>query len=255
MNLEVIFKSVIECDYSLIKHVEAGPSGKSQKKRPVAAASSSSDSATKYHSDEQTRGEAARGSIHGNRARTDDRRILATRPNHITQKQGTSGQQFKVKANYFPLISAMKWEVYLHHVEFTPEIEFPSFRNALLVRQRPTLGNFLFDRGSAIYTFHQLPNDPIEITTRDRDEREILIKIRRVGVISPLENRMTHVQNVIMKRAMKALNLQLVGRDHFDSDARVSVQILFFQFRQQFYLAIRLNSKFISPFVLSTGNR
>lgn len=159
---------------------------------------------------------------------------METRPQHITQKQGTSGQHFKVKANYFPLISALKWEVYLHHVEFTPEIETPSFRNALLARQRPTLGNFLYDRGSAIYTTHQLPNDEIEIVTRDREEREILIKIRRVGVISPLENRAIHVQNVIMKRALKALDLKLVGRDHFDPDARVSV----FRFSHQFYFAI-----------------
>lgn len=198
---------------------------RSQKKRPVDSAGSSGESSTKYHSDEQTRGEAARGSIHGNRARTDDRRILETRPNHITQKQGTSGQRLKIKANYFALNSRIKWEIFHYHVDFSPEIETASFRNALLARQRATLGNFLYDRGSAIYTTHQLQSEEFEITTRDRDEREILIKFKRVGVISPLESRSIQVQNIIMKKALRALNLQIVGRDHFDAAARVSVQI------------------------------
>lgn len=202
-------------------HIDAG---RAQKKRPVeAAGSSGNESATKYHSDEQTRGEAARGSIHGNRARTDDRRILATRPNHISQKQGSSGTTIKVTANYFPLMSQLKWEIYHYHVDFSPEIEAASFRNALLVRQRPILGSFLYDRGSSIYTVRQLPNEETEIVTRDREEREILIKIKRVGVISPLEGRCIQVQNIIMRKALNALRLQLIGRDHFDAEARVSV--------------------------------
>lgn len=155
---------------------------------------------------------------------------METRPQHISQKQGTSGHILKVKANYFALNAKIKWEVYQYHVDFSPEIEMASFRNALLQRQRPTLGSFLYDRGSAIYTTHQLPNDEFEIVTRDRDEREILIKIKRVGVISPLEARSIQVQNVIMKKALHALQLQLVGRDYFDPAARVSVAIFWILF-------------------------
>lgn len=152
---------------------------------------------------------------------------METRPIHIQQKQGNSGQLLKIKANYFPLVSPIKWEIYHYHVDFSPEIETASFRNALLQRQRAILGSFLYDRGSAIYTVRQLQNEETEIVTRDREEREILIKIKRVGVISPLESRSIQVQNIIMKKALRALNLQLVGRDHFDAAARVSVSIHF----------------------------
>lgn len=202
---------------------EARPPGqRPQTKRPVDDAGSSGDSASKYHSDEQTRGEAARGSIHGNRARTDDHRMLATRPNHIQQKQGSSGKVMKVHANYFALASRIKWEIYQYHVDFSPEIESPSFKNALLMRHREIIGSFLYDRGSEIYTINVLDNEVTEIVTRDREEREILIRIRRVGVISPLENRTIQVQNLILKRALKALDLQRVGRDYFDAAASVS---------------------------------
>lgn len=119
----------------------------------------------------------------------------------------------------------MRWETYHYHVDFSPEIETASFRNALLARQRAIIGFFLYDRGSSIFTTRKLPNDDTEIVTRDREEREILIRIRLVGVISPLENRSIQVQNIIMKKALTALSLQLVGRDHFDAAASVSVQI------------------------------
>lgn len=126
------------------------------------------------------------------------------------------------------MASQLRWEIYHYHVEFSPEIEAASFRNALLVRQRAILGSFLYDRGSSIYTVRQLDNEVTEIVTRDREEREILIKIKRVGVISPLEGRCIQVQNIIMRKALNALQLQLIGRDHFDAAARVSVPISLF---------------------------
>lgn len=138
---------------------------------------------------------------------------------------GKSGRQMVVKANYFQLKSHIKWEIYQYHVEFVPEIENPSFRNALLMRQRATLGGFLYDRGSNIFTIKQLEREVTEISTRDRDDHEILIKIKRVGLISPLENRSIQVLNIIVKKALKELNLQRVGRDYFDPEAKVSTQI------------------------------
>lgn len=183
----------------------------------------SSGSASKYHSDDQTRGEAARGAIHGKSEREVDRRILQTKPEHITGKQGTSGRVMRIKANYFPMLTQIKWEIHHYHVEFSPQIESAAFRNALLVQQRPTIGSFLYDRGASIYTIRSpsKPHEITEIVTRDREQREILIKIKHVGQISPLESRTVQVQNIIMKKALRALNLILVGRDYFDAAASV----------------------------------
>lgn len=130
-----------------------------------------------------------------------------------------------VKANYFAIQSKLKWQVYHYRVDFSPEIEAPTFRNALLARQRSTLGTFIYDRGSAIYKTHALTNDETEIITRDRDEREILIKLKLVEIISPLEHRAIHFQNVIIKKALRALHLDRVGRDYFDAQAAVSYSI------------------------------
>lgn len=150
--------------------------------------------------------------------------MIETKPNHIQTKQGTSGRQFTVKANYFNLNSKIKWEVYHYHIEFTPEVENPSFRSLLLAQQRPRIGSFLYDRGSSIFTVHLLESEKFEISTRDRDEQEILIKFTRVGLISPLEMRFIQLLNIIMKKAFKELNLQRISRDYFDPVAKVCAQ-------------------------------
>lgn len=138
-------------------------------------------------------------------------------------KKGSSGREFLVKSNYFALTSKTIWEVHQYHVEFSPPIEHAVGKNALLVRQRATLGAFLYDRGSNIFTIWKLDNDRTEIVTRDHKDEEVLITVTRVGLISPLESRFIQVLNVIMKKALKELNLQPVGRDYFDPQAMVCV--------------------------------
>lgn len=168
--------------------------------------------------DEKTRGEAQRGSIHGRGG--DDGKIMITKPGHITSKSGTTGQPLKVRANYFDVLSRGRWQIFHHHVEFAPTIENAAFKNALLVQQKETLGGFLYDRGSSVYLIRQLDAE-IEFQTRDREGTEYLIRMTRVGLISSAEKEYLQVLNIIMKKALNALQLQLVGRDYFDSQASV----------------------------------
>lgn len=170
--------------------------------------------------DEKSRAKANRGAIEG----TGESMVL-TKPSHIQSKQGETGARIMVRSNYFALNSAIKWQIFHYHVEFVPEIENVAFRNSLLVNQVPQLGGFLYDRGSSIYTITQLHNERLEVSTRDRDGNDILIRIQRVGLISTLEHRFIQVINLIMKKALKALNLQLVGRDYFDAAARVNIKL------------------------------
>lgn len=126
-----------------------------------------------------------------------------------------------VKANYFAFNTKMQWQVFHYHVTFSPEIENSAFRNALLAQQRPTLGGFLYDRGASIYLIRQL-DQQLEFQTRDREGQEYVIRLERVGLISTLESEYIQVLNIIMRKAIQALNLQLVGREYFDAAAAVS---------------------------------
>lgn len=149
--------------------------------------------------------------------------LVKTKPDNIESKQGKAGRQIVVKANYFALNSRALWQIFHYHVTFVPEIENPLFRNYLLVNQVKQFKGFVYDRGTSVYTTTQLQNDRLEISTRDRDGRDILIKIQRVGLISPLEHRYIQVLNVIMRSVFKGLDLKLVGRDYYDSVASVSI--------------------------------
>lgn len=69
-----------------------------------------------------------------------------------------------------------------------------------------------------------MDGDRIEIVTRDdRNDQEVLITMHRVGIISPNEAVYIQVLNVIMKKALDALQLKLVGRDYFDAAATVNI--------------------------------
>lgn len=149
-----------------------------------------------------------------------------TRPEMLQSKKGSTGKQVAVTSNYFALDTTIKWEIYQYHVDFLPEVDNPSFRNNLLVRHRLILGAFLYDRGSNIFTVQKLENDSIEISTRDRDDAEILIKIKRVALVSTLEHRFISILNIIVKKAMKELELQRVQRDYFDPKAKVSFPMI-----------------------------
>ncbi|XP_055323202.1 piwi-like protein Siwi [Sitodiplosis mosellana] len=206
------------------------PSGNTQAVKPSAWGQSkksgetdSSGSSTKPQSVEKTRVGAPRGAIRGDRSEQ-SLALVETKPGHVASKKGNSGRVFNVKANYFALNSKIKWQVFHYHVEFTPEVENPAFKNLLLAQQRPRIGNFLYDRGSSIFTVRQLESERFEISTRDRDQNEILIKFSRVGLISPLEMRFIQLLNIIMKKAFKELNLQRVSRDYFDADARIVIR-------------------------------
>lgn len=145
---------------------------------------------------------------------------------HIeASKKGTSGRKLAVKANYFALQPMTKFQVFHYHVDFKPAQENSAFKRKLLMQQSAKLGGFLYDRGSSIFTAHQLPSNRMEITTRDRDEQDILITITHVGLISSLEGRYVQILNIIVKSLNRALKLQLVGRDYYDPNAKVSISI------------------------------
>lgn len=149
--------------------------------------------------------------------------MVKTRPEHIQSKQGSSGMRhFMVKANYFMLNAPKNWQIFHYRVDFLPEIENAAFRSALLARQRPRIGSFLYDRGSSIFTVRELEAERFDITTVDeRDNSPIVLKLKRVGLISAHEHQYLHILNLISKNAFKPLNLQLVGRDYFDPVACV----------------------------------
>lgn len=62
---------------------------------------------------------------------------------------------------------------------------------------------------------------------RTSDEHKIRITIRLVGEMEKVDQRYLQFFNIIMRKCLALLNLQLVGRDYFDAHSKVNRQIIF----------------------------
>lgn len=153
--------------------------------------------------------------------------IKRTKPPHISSKRGTTGVPVNLASNYFRLPHVTEWQIYQHHVEFRPELENMRFKRLLLYQNKNILGGYLFD-GASLYITRSLGQQPIEIDTVDQDGSAIKIIIRFVSLVSSLEARYIQVLNIIMKHAIRGLNLQLVSRDYFDPAAAVCIFFILF---------------------------
>ncbi|KAH8261810.1 hypothetical protein KR038_009042, partial [Drosophila bunnanda] len=166
-----------------------------------------------------------RGSVRGRRLITD---IVHSRPQGLATKIGTSGIRITVQTNYFKIVKRPNWTIYQYRVDFIPEVDNTRLRRALLHEHRSLLGGYIFD-GTILFSsnyFKALPNSPyvLDLVTRSRAGELIKIKIKHVGSVETADNQQFQVLNLILRRAMEGLNLQLVSRNYFDAQAKINLE-------------------------------
>lgn len=140
----------------------------------------------------------------------------------MVTKQGTDGKQIKLLSNYFRLVTKPQWRIVHYHVEFAPEIEIVRVRCGVLSQHAESFGTgYLFD-GSQLFTTKKFDKDVTVLQATSKQGVNYTITIKFVGYISTAEPRFLQVLNLILRRSMKGLNLEQVGRNLFDPHARVS---------------------------------
>ncbi|CAH0406951.1 unnamed protein product [Chilo suppressalis] len=159
----------------------------------------------------------------GGRVLPEQMTILRTRPTHVTTKKGTSGTPIDLLANYFAVETTPQWRLYQYHVDVTPEEDSTGVRKALLRVHSRTLGGYLFD-GTVLYTVKRLHPDPMELYSERRtDSERMRLMIKLVHDVSPGDYHYIQIFNIIIRKCFNLLQLQLVGRDFFDPEAKVDV--------------------------------
>uniref|UniRef100_T1GQW8 PAZ domain-containing protein n=1 Tax=Megaselia scalaris TaxID=36166 RepID=T1GQW8_MEGSC len=149
--------------------------------------------------------------------------IVETRPENVTCKQGKSGHEISLRCNYFKLQTTPTWRIYQYHVDFEPNIESRRVRCGLLSEFRDILCGYIFD-GTKAFTNTRLRDDCLEVQATSRRQESIKITIKYVGVISMTEWQSLQVLNLILRRSIEGLKLQLVGRNFYDAVAKVNVR-------------------------------
>ncbi|XP_045512513.1 piwi-like protein Siwi [Pieris brassicae] len=167
----------------------------------------------------------SRGSFRGGgRILPDQVQVLRTRPEAVTSKKGTFGTPINLLANYFTVETTPQWCLYQYHVEFDPEEDRTGVRKSLLRPHTKNFGGCLFD-GTALYTVKRLPQSPMEFySERKSDGEKIRILIKLICAVSPGDYHYIQIFNIIIRKCFTMLNLQLIGRDFFDPQAKVDMR-------------------------------
>lgn len=206
------------------------PLGRVQCPYPLQLSSgeSTSEAARGGHSSEDSRPTKVRGSLRGRR----EDKILVTKPSNIASKMGTTGTVVSLRANYFPLKCKPNWNIHQYHVDFKPEVHSPGLRKFLvrdILTEKGNIG-YIFD-GSLLFTVNKITDEPVfERISKGKQGDEYLVIFKFTKNVSTEDSASVQVLNIILRRAMDGLELQLVGRNFFDPDDRVSFDIPFFRF-------------------------
>ncbi|XP_001605719.1 piwi-like protein Siwi [Nasonia vitripennis] len=160
--------------------------------------------------------------VGGRRSRAPPTNEVKTKPLHVTSKLGTTGRKVVLNANYFKLKSKTDWCLYQYRVDIAPDEERTIVRKSLLRTHKAALGAYLFD-GTVLYTSNRLPN-PMELNSiRQEDKKPMSIKIRLVGDVVKGDYHYFQFFNIMVRKCLENLNLQLVGRNYFDAAAKVEI--------------------------------
>lgn len=152
--------------------------------------------------------------------------IYVTRPQQLQSKKGTDGQPVRLQTNYFKVLRRPQWDLFQYHVEFEPVIFLPGLRKMLIAQHQDRLGGYLFT-GSEIYLTKKADpeKNELELSSESREGAKYTITMSLVGTVTMQTELSLQILNVILRKAMHGLQLQLVGRNFFDWAAKVLARI------------------------------
>ncbi|GFY37292.1 piwi-like protein 1 [Trichonephila inaurata madagascariensis] len=143
-----------------------------------------------------------------------------TRPPHCADKKGLSGERISIVANYFELLSRPTWAVFQYHVDFAPLVESSRLRHAFIRDHKETLGDcFLFDGMSDLKTVKKIESGTELFSIRKTDDETIRITLKFVTELAPRHPELQRLFNTQMRRNLRHLRYQLLGRHYFDQSA------------------------------------
>ncbi|XP_003708345.1 aubergine isoform X2 [Megachile rotundata] len=148
---------------------------------------------------------------------------IFTRPSSLVTKKGTSGPIIQLQSNYFKLLTTTNWCLYQYRVDFAPDEDRTVVRKGLLKLHKQKLGAYVFD-GTVLYSSRRADDVEEFWSTRQSDGANVRITIRLVGELMRNDPQYLQFFNIIMRKCLDLLKLQLVGRDYFDARSKVEIQ-------------------------------
>lgn len=168
---------------------------------------------------------AGRGSVRGRRQLPGSETLL-TRPQDLSSKKGQAGVAIRLQANYFQLLTHTDWSLYQYRVDFAPEEDRTRVKKQLLYQAtKDVLAGYVFD-GSVVFTSRRLAQSPMEFFVNPPEgggDQPIRITLKLVGDVSLGDYHLIQFFNILMRRCLQNMNLQLVGRNFYDALAKIPI--------------------------------
>lgn len=156
--------------------------------------------------------------------------IYVTRPPALDSKKGTSGRPVTIQTNFFRLLKSPTWTLYQYRVDFTPTVDHIGLRKALIAQQRSEFGGggYLFD-GTLLYLTKKLEtaNDVIVFQSESRENVQYDVQLKFTSEVSMKTSTSVQILNLILRKALQGLQLQLVGRNYYDAAAKVGAEFMY----------------------------
>ncbi|XP_054737592.1 protein aubergine-like [Anastrepha obliqua] len=179
--------------------------------------------------------EDSRGAVRGKRVLHE---VVTSRPSTCITKTGCSGKKVVIQTNYFRVLKKPQWSIHQYRVDFAPDVDMIRLRRAYLAQHKETFGGYIFD-GAMLFCTKYLEKPQMELLTKNREGETIQIKIKHVGQLEVTDSQQLQVLNLILRRAMAGLNLELVGRSFFDPKAKHCLNSFYLELWPGYQTSIR----------------
>lgn len=124
-----------------------------------------------------------------------------TRPEHITDKRGTSGQPISVVSNFIRLRNRPDCALYQYQVTYSPQLESKRLRIALIASHEAILGKIRAFDGMILYLPHRLPEKETKIvSTLQRDQTQVTITVTLTNELHASSPICLQLFNIIFRR-------------------------------------------------------
>lgn len=130
-----------------------------------------------------------------------------------------------MKSGHFVVKKGKHFEFQQYRVDFIPNIDIAIVRKALIREHEKVLGGYLYDGDATIYLTKSLQKESMDFAGKLKDGSLVKITIKNTpSFITATDSRVMQLLNLILRRAMGGLNLQLVGRNLFDAAAAIKIK-------------------------------
>ncbi|XP_038044639.1 piwi-like protein 1 isoform X1 [Patiria miniata] len=140
-------------------------------------------------------------------------------------KRGKKGKPVEVLTNCFRMKAADQWLLHQYSVDFSPVVDNPRARHALLRAHSEILGTPMAFDGMMLFLLRRLDEPVTRFQTKRRDSDDIItITVALKNALPPTSPTCMQVYNIIFRKILGLVGFEQIGRNYFNPNAKREIQ-------------------------------